>query len=355
MPGAAYIVSTMSSTSAAMELSTSSRAPRERAVSGWPYLTMVRMDRRISRKRGGAAHPAPSSVPSLARASIRSSIERLSRAGEGALLCTCPSRWARSFLQESPPNFSRRASASTRRPSPRPRRRRPARRTCRCVSKDAFRGSFVATSTERRAIEQRRDRLDDIARAQLLAVRDAALEPAGPVAWAAARPRRLVEQDLVVEGRARPCSAREPVADGHGLDGVDRHQRLGEAAVEPPIPLRERAEARGQTARDHLEDAAHRVAGLLCARRSRRSSAVRRPRVGAPYGLSSTAVERLPKAIGAAGRERGSPDRARRGCGTSTPAARSRPRARPPAATRAVGLARARALQDVAQVVVSGT
>ena len=51
-------------------------------------------------------------------------------------------------------------------------------------------------------------------------------------------------------------------SDADGLDGLDRHQRLREPAVQLAIPLDVAAEARRHAARDDLEAAAHRVAGF---------------------------------------------------------------------------------------------
>src|SRR5204863_9240485 len=51
-------------------------------------------------------------------------------------------------------------------------------------------------------------------------------------------------------------------SDADGLDRGNRHQRLCQAAVELAIPVDVAAEARGNAVRDDLEAAAHRVAGV---------------------------------------------------------------------------------------------
>ena len=66
-----------------------------------------------------------------------------------------------------------------------------------------------------------------------------------------------------------------PAADADGLDGRNRHQRLGEPAVELAVPLHVAAEPGRHAAGDDLEAAAHRVARLARRDRSRRSSAAR--------------------------------------------------------------------------------
>ena len=51
-------------------------------------------------------------------------------------------------------------------------------------------------------------------------------------------------------------------SDADGLDSRNRHDGLGEASIELAIPLDVAAEAGRHVVRDHLEAAAHRVAGV---------------------------------------------------------------------------------------------
>ena len=152
-----------------------------------------------------------------------------------------------------------------------------------------------------------------------------------------------------MEGGAARLAAGEARADRHRLDGVDRHQRLRDPPVEPPVPLGEGAEPRRHAARDHLDDAADACRRPSSRGRSRRSSPPRLRASAQRTGLSSTRVERRPR--GPARRRRG------RGADADDVAADLGPRLaqqRPGQGARrdARGrLAGARPLEHVAQVV----
>ena len=77
-----------------------------------------------------------------------------------------------------------------------------------------------------------------------------------------ARGRRIGD-DLVVHLRARAPRALDAVADRHRLDRRNRHQRLGEPAIELAIPLHVAAEADRHVAGDHFKRSAEGVAGFL--------------------------------------------------------------------------------------------
>ena len=59
--------------------------------------------------------------------------------------------------------------------------------------------------------------------------------------------------------RARTPRGLEAQADLDALDGLDRAERLGEAAVQPPVPLDVGAQADRAAEGDDLEDPAQRV------------------------------------------------------------------------------------------------
>ena len=102
-------------------------------------------------------------------------------------------------------------------------------------------------------LHERRQRLHRGADDDLLAVRDAGLDPAGAVRGAA-----LVGADLVVRLRAAQAGEREAVADLDALHRLDPHHRRGEARVEAvllaartsrgPAGRRSRAPRRGRRA-----------------------------------------------------------------------------------------------------------
>ena len=79
----------------------------------------------------------------------------------------------------------------------------------------------------------------------------------------ATRPPAGVRHDLVVDPRARARRGLRAEADADRLDRGNRHQRLRQPAVELAIPLHVAAEADRHAGGDHLEGAAERVAGFL--------------------------------------------------------------------------------------------
>ena len=114
----------------------------------------------------------------------------------------------------------------------------------------------------------------------------------------------VVVEDLVVEGRARPLASLEARAQRHRLHRGDRHQGLGQAAVEPAVPLAERPEAGRKAADHHLEHAAHRVAGAL-GLVDLGDHRLRHRGVRTPDGAVLDAVERVPDDGGAVGQRGG--------------------------------------------------
>src|SRR5439155_23432689 len=167
----------------------------------------------------------------------------------------------------------------------------------------------------------------------------------------ALEPALGVEEDLVVDGRARAPRGLEAEAELAPLDRLDRAKRLREPAVEPPIPLHVRAEPHGGSEGDDLEHAAERVA-LLAGRVDRGDHRRLGDRIGAPdLGGLGAPRKLLPREV----EVRGDADAADLGdvaqegdtelveqslCHTRHRHARGR-------------LARARALEDVADVVVA--
>jgi len=88
------------------------------------------------------------------------------------------------------------------------------------------------------------------------------LIPAGAVA-AVLRERAVIAGKIgVVHGRAGQRGAAKTQTEFDALDRVERQERFADPSVEPPVPLRVRTQADRQTAGDHFEDAAQRVAGL---------------------------------------------------------------------------------------------
>ena len=61
---------------------------------------------------------------------------------------------------------------------------------------------------------------------------------------------------------ARQDSAVKACADLHALDGLNRHQRAGELAIEAAVPLDMTAKSCRQAAHRDLKDAAERIARL---------------------------------------------------------------------------------------------
>src|SRR5947208_8534965 len=113
-------------------------------------------------------------------------------------------------------------------------------------------------------LHQRRQRLQRGADNDLLAVRDPALDPARAIG----RPVQpaLVADDLVVGLRAPQAGELEPLADLDALDGLNTHQRGGQARVEPVLLRCVGTEAGRRSLRAHFDDAAQGVslrAGLV--------------------------------------------------------------------------------------------
>src|SRR5690606_21367256 len=90
----------------------------------------------------------------------------------------------------------------------------------------------------------------------------AAFDTTGAVA-AAVDPAVGAALDLVVRGRAAAARGAEAVAGLAALARLDAHEDGGEPRVEPAVALRVRAEPGRDAVREHLDDAAERVAGLL--------------------------------------------------------------------------------------------
>ena len=173
-------------------------------------------------------------------------------------------RWRSISSIESPPNFSRNASASTNddhRFADDGRRRHRAD----VAALDGGRRVLQRVQVHRsQRLHQRGDRLHEPGDAHVLAVGDAAFEAAGIVG----RPDRKIgvmrrRQDLVVDARAGAERDLRADADADGLDGVNAHHRLREPAIELAIPLHVGAEAGRDAGGDHFERAAERVAGLF--------------------------------------------------------------------------------------------
>ena len=147
-----------------------------------------------------------------------------------------------------------------------------------------------------------------------------------------------------------PGRGREPVAELHALHGLDAHQREGEAGIELAVVVHVRTEAGRAAVGQHLEHAAQRCRGPSERRRSRPPCARRRPDRG-----SGPATRRRRRGPRAAAGERG-PARPTRPIRTTWETTampelgeeRLRDAADRDARRR---LARARALQDVADVV----
>src|SRR5690606_11603784 len=107
-----------------------------------------------------------------------------------------------------------------------------------------------------------RDGLERRAHAQDLAVAHPALDAAGAVRLA---PDAAVlgAGDLVVGDGAAARGRAEPVADLDALDGLDAHERAGEARVELAVAVDVGAEARREAVGEDLDDTPQGVAGLL--------------------------------------------------------------------------------------------
>ena len=145
---------------------------------------------------------------------------------------------------------------------------------------------------------QRRQRLHRRTHDHVLAVRDAAFDPAGEVRLTVER-ALLVGEDLVVRLRAAPLGELEPGADLDALHRLNPHQRGRQPGVQALVLGRVRAEPRRDSARDDFDDAADGVAlgsslvdPLLRAPRSRRGP---RPRSRSGRAAPSPPSPRRPR------------------------------------------------------------
>src|SRR5579885_2561314 len=110
---------------------------------------------------------------------------------------------------------------------------------------------------------ERRQRLECRAHDQRLAGGHSAFGAASVVRAPHKALLRLVEVDLVVDGRAAPARHLEAEADLDALRRLERQQRVGEPAVELAVPLRVRTQSRRQPDDDRLHHPAEGVAGGL--------------------------------------------------------------------------------------------
>src|SRR5688500_453341 len=126
-----------------------------------------------------------------------------------------------------------------------------------------------------------------------LAIGDAALETAGVVRRAIEAVAGL-EHDFVVHAGARPSRRLEAHPELAPLDGLDRAERLGQAAVEATIPLHIGAETDRAADGHRLEDAAQGVTLLLGAVDGR-DDGLFRGRIGAAdLGCLRTPLDLVP-------------------------------------------------------------
>src|ERR1043165_69842 len=102
------------------------------------------------------------------------------------------------------------------------------------------------------------------ANADLFAVSDAALEPAGTIRFANKLACLRVVSSLVVSLRTRQTAAFRPRADRDRFYCGYRHHCLCEESVQLQIPRRMRAETGNNPTRSDLEDSAERIALLSC-------------------------------------------------------------------------------------------
>ena len=172
--------------------------------------------------------------------------------------------------------------------------------------------------------------------------------PAEPAPEVAAVRRHLVAVgiDRIVHRGAGPAGRLEAEPDLDALHRGNRHQHPGEPAVELPVPAHVAAEPEHDAARHHLDLAAQRVAGLLGLRRcgAMISRFDARDRAPAPRDRSAASLSGVGSGSGAVARI---PPSDTTWLPISTPNSSSSRRARAPAATRAVGLPGAGALEDV--------
>src|SRR5213080_3637686 len=160
----------------------------------------------------------------------------------------------------SPPNFSRNASASTMAIMASP--TTPAAGTAQTSlrSTTASTASFVARSTDLSGV-RRVERGFIAARTTTGCPFVTPLQTARIVRLAP-EPALGVEEDLVVDRRARAPRGLEAQAQLAALDRLDRAERLREPTVEPAVPLHVGAEPHGAAEGDDLEHAPERVALL---------------------------------------------------------------------------------------------
>src|SRR5205085_10529725 len=112
-----------------------------------------------------------------------------------------------------------------------------------------------------KGLAERADRLHGAADDDGLAVGHAAFQAAGVVGVAGeAEHRRVaqgrVEEDLIVHLATGASRALEAQADLYALEGLDAHDRGGDAAIEAAVPSHARAEAYGCAEDQALDDAA---------------------------------------------------------------------------------------------------
>ena len=174
---------------------------------------------------------------------------------------TNPSKFLFTSSIESPPVFSRRASARTKASMASP------------MTPHAGHGRHVRALVlrpvrqlrldvhGRKAVAKRGDGLLVERDEHVLAVRDAALEAAGAVRGAGESPRGVV-RDRVVRGGAAAERVRDAFAQRDGLHGGNRHQGARDPPVQLLFPRHVGAEARRNAAGADENRPAERVAGL---------------------------------------------------------------------------------------------
>ena len=186
-----------------------------------------------------------------------------------------------SSATESPPNFSMSASARTSATmaSPTTAAAGTAQTSLRSIAADA--SPIVVRSTERSGFISVE-----------IGFIHAETRRSSPLVTPPSRPPALLRrtrhagdavparrrQNLVVDPRSRARRRFGTETDADGLDRGDRHQRLGQAAVQLPVPLHVAAEADGHAGGDHFERAALACRRLRARDRSLRSSGARRLR-----------------------------------------------------------------------------
>src|SRR5215472_5896210 len=192
-------------------------------------------------------------------------------------------------------------------------------------------------------LHERRDRLDTHAHDEILAVRHAALDAAGAIASA---PDAAVGRfERIVRLAADVSASRDALSDLNRLDGLDAHHRRRYARAEPMARLTVAADPDRHSRRSQLERSAERVANFLRAvdpfdhERGRRS--VRTPHGRIAHTITIGQLDDVPRAH--------VPDLKNEAAHCDAEHSKVLPRdlAESDAHRR---LARARALQDVAQI-----